>query len=233
VISLRQVIPRAVPPLQDQVAPLILSFMSKEQTIRARRRRHFDPDPPPVEKTCDHPGCLAQGQFRAPKSRQKLNDYFWFCLDHVRQYNSTWDYYAGMGPEEIEKSVRSSVVGDRPTWKLGERSASGRQYKFANGTRFDLFPEEVQAHIDARMGQAKRKAEQEAKARARRKLSAEEQALAVLELTSPVDWDAIKLRYKTLVKQLHPDANGGNKDAEERLKVVNQAYSTLKRAAIE
>jgi macrodomain Ter protein organizer (MatP/YcbG family) len=227
------VIPRAVPPLQDQVAPLILSFMSKEQTIRARRRRHFDPDPPPVEKTCDHPGCLAQGQFRAPKSRQKLNDYFWFCLDHVREYNSTWDYYAGMGPEEIEKSVRSSVVGDRPTWKLGQRSASGRQYKFGDGTRFDLFPEEVQAHIEARMGQAKRRAEKEAQARARRKLSAEEQALAVLELTSPIDWDAIKVRYKTLVKQLHPDANGGNKDAEERLKVVNQAYSTLKRAAID
>lgn len=232
-IRLRQVFPRAAPPLQDQVAPLILSFMSKEQTIRARRRRHFDPDPPPVEKTCDHPGCHAQGQFRAPKSRQKLNDYFWFCLDHVREYNSTWDYYAGMGPEEIEKSVRSSVVGDRPTWKLGQRSASGKQYKFANGTRFDLFPEEVQAHIEARMGQAKRKAEKEAQARARRRLSAEEQALAVLELTAPVDWDTIKLRYKTLAKQLHPDSNGGDKQAEERLKVVNQAYSTLKRAAID
>lgn len=218
--------------MQDQDAPLILSFMSKEQTIRARRRRHFDPDPPPVEKACDHPGCVAQGTFRAPKSREKLNDYFWFCLDHVREYNSTWDYYAGMGPDEIERSVRSSVVGDRPTWKLGQRSASGRQYKFANGTRFDLFPDEVKAHVEARMGQAKRKAEKEAQARARRRLSAEDQALAVLELTAPVEWDAIKIRYKSLVKQLHPDANGGDKDAEERLKLVNQAYSTLKRAAI-
>jgi hypothetical protein len=207
--------------------------MSKEQTIRARRRRHFDPDPPPVKKSCDHPGCDAQGTFRAPKSREKLNDYFWFCLDHVRVYNSTWDYYAGMGPDEIERSVRSSIVGDRPTWKLGERSASGRQYKFANGTRFDLFPEEVKAHVEARVGQAKRKAEKEAQARARRKLSAEEQALAILELTAPIDWDAIKTRYKTLVKQLHPDANGGDKQAEDRLKVVNQAYSTLKRAAID
>ncbi|WP_243735532.1 J domain-containing protein [Dongia mobilis] len=161
-----------------------------------------------------------------------MNDYYWFCLDHVRAYNGSWDYYAGMGPEEIEKSVRSSVVGDRPTWKLGQRSASGRQYKFANGTRFDLFPDEVKAHVEARMGQAKRKAERDAEARARRKLSAEDKALAVLDLTAPVDWDTIKLRYKTLVKQLHPDANGGDREAEERLKVVNQAYSTLKRAAI-
>lgn len=205
--------------------------MSKEQTIRYRRRSHFDPDPPPRPVTCDHAGCREAGTFRAPKSRDRLNDYYWFCLDHVREYNRTWDYYAGMGPAEIEKSVRASIVGDRPTWKLGQRTASGRQYKFANGTRFDLFPEEVQADIEARMGQAKRRAEKEAKARARRKLSAEDQALAVLDLVAPVDWDAIKARYKALAKQLHPDSNGGDKEAEERLKVVNQAYSTLKRAA--
>ncbi|WP_374377808.1 DnaJ domain-containing protein [Dongia sp.] len=205
--------------------------MSKEQTIRFRRRSHFDPDPPPRPVTCNHAGCKEAGTFRAPKSRDRLNDYYWFCLDHVREYNRTWDYYAGMGPAEIEKSVRSSIVGDRPTWKLGQRTASGRQYKFANGTRFDLFPEDVQADIEARMGQAKQRADKEARARARRKLSAEDQALAVLDLVAPVDWDVIKARYKALAKQLHPDSNGGDKEAEERLKVVNQAYSTLKRAA--
>ena len=221
------------PPLREGALHLILNFMSKEQTIRHRRRRQFDPDPPPRPTTCDHTGCQESGTFRAPKSRDRLNDYYWFCLDHVREYNRTWDYYSGMGPEEIEKSVRSSIVGDRPTWKLGQRTASGRQYKFAAGTRFDLFPEEVQAEIEARMGQAKRQAEKEARARARRKLSTEEQALAVLDLAPPVEWDAIKTRYKTLAKQLHPDSNGGDKAAEEKLKVVNQAYSTLKRAAID
>ena len=219
-------------PLQERVPHLILNSMSKEQTIRHRGRSHFDPDPPPRPVTCDHAGCQEAGTFRAPKSRERLNDYYWFCLDHVREYNRTWDYYAGMGAADIEKSVRSSIVGDRPTWKLGQRSASGRQYKFDASTRFDLFPEEVQADIEARMGQAKRQAEKEARARARRKLSAEDQALAVLDLVAPVDWDAIKTRYKTLAKQLHPDSNGGDKAAEERLKVVNQAYSTLKRAAI-
>ncbi len=210
----------------------ILKSMSKEHTIRTRRRGHFDPDPPPRPTLCCHDGCQEPGTFRAPKSRANLKDYYWFCLDHVREYNRTWDYYAGMGPEEIEKSVRSSIVGDRPTWKLGQRSASGRQYKFDAQTRFDLFPEEVQADVEARMGQAKRQAEKEARARARRKLSAEEQALAVLDLVGPVDWDTIKARYKTLAKQLHPDSNGGDKSAEERLKIVNQAYSSLKRAAI-
>ena len=36
------------------------------------------------------------------------------------------------------------------------------------------------------------------------------------------------MRYIELVKRLHPDANGGDKTAEDRLKLVNQAYTTLK-----
>ena len=64
------------------------------------------------------------------------------------------------------------------------------------------------------------------------RLSKEEQALAVLELTAPVTMAEIRTRYRTLVKKLHPDINGGDKSAEEQLKVVNQAYSTLKAVAI-
>ena len=44
------------------------------------------------------PGCEAMGEYRAPKSRRDLKDYWWFCLEHVRAYNSTWDYYKGMSP---------------------------------------------------------------------------------------------------------------------------------------
>ncbi|MFO1060844.1 MAG: DnaJ domain-containing protein, partial [Dongiaceae bacterium] len=39
-------------------------------------------------------------------------------------------------------------------------------------------------------------------------------------------------RYKSLVKRLHPDANGGDKAAEERLKHINLAYSTLKNSTL-
>jgi curved DNA-binding protein CbpA len=31
-----------------------------------------------------------------------------------------------------------------------------------------------------------------------------------------------------LVKLHHPDAHGGDKVAEEKLKIINQAYATLK-----
>ena len=38
----------------------------------------------------------------------------------------------------------------------------------------------------------------------------------------------LKARYKLLVKLYHPDANGGDKAAEERLKVITIAYALLK-----
>ena len=66
------------------------------------------------------PGCAAQGEYRAPKSRQALNQYWWFCLEHVRAYNATWDYYRGMSPGEIEAQVRADTSWQRPTWPLGQ-----------------------------------------------------------------------------------------------------------------
>ena len=52
-----------------------------------------------------------------------------------------------------------------------------------------------------------------------------------MELTQPVTPEAIKRRYKELVKKHHPDANGGDKQAEERFKAINQAYATLMESA--
>jgi len=52
-------------------------------------------------------------------------------------------------------------------------------------------------------------------------------ALAVLDLEPAASLQEVKSRYKTLAKRLHPDANGGRRDSEERLKTVNQAYTLL------
>jgi curved DNA-binding protein CbpA len=52
--------------------------------------------------------------------------------------------------------------------------------------------------------------------------------LALFELSPPVSLTDVKARYKALVKQHHPDANGGDKAAEERLKLINEAYVILR-----
>ena len=69
-------------------------------------RRYHIPDPPPQAMRCHHSGCEAEGLYRAPKSPDQLNQYLWFCLDHVREYNKSWDFYAGMNTDQIEKQVR-------------------------------------------------------------------------------------------------------------------------------
>ncbi len=151
-----------------------------------------------------HPGCTETGEFRAPISRDHLDCYYWFCLDHVRAYNARWDYYRGMSSAQIEAHMRADQTWHRPSWPLGAGMA-----------------------IHDPLGLLGKQSHKEPPARP---LSAEEAALAVLELPLYCPFPEIKARYKSLVKQLHPDANGGDRAAEERLKEVNRAYSTLKAA---
>lgn len=200
-----------------------------EGARKSRRPRFYEPETPPQPTHCQHPDCGLPGVYRAPKSRTQLNDYFWFCLDHVREYNKAWDYYAGMSQSEIERHVRNDVVGQRPTWPLGKWGAHGPRGQ-SYRVHSDFIPDDVKEALNG--AQAKEQRERETRRRNAR-LSKEDQALAVLELAAPVTMQEIRTRYRELVKKLHPDANGGDKSAEERLKVVNQAYSTLKAAALD
>lgn len=175
---------------------------------------HADPERAANRRPCDHPGCAGMGEFRAPRSRSALHEYLWFCLDHVRTYNSSWNYYAGMSPDDIEREIRRDTVWQRPSWPLGSRTFR-YQARFRGDGLFDLDDDEPAA---SRNGAASH----------RHPASPEARALAVFDLSEPVSLADLKARYKELVKLNHPDAHGGDKDAEERLKIINQAYSTLK-----
>jgi hypothetical protein len=173
-------------------------------------RFDLDSDAPPLARACDHPGCAGAGDYRAPRSREDLTNYYWFCLDHVRAYNASWNYYAGMNEAELEAEWRKDMVGQRPSWKFGHRVA----WRFGDGVKdFGLFDFEQEVP--------------NAKPRARPP-TPQEAALETFDLTLPLSLGALKARYKELVKLHHPDAHGGDKAAEERLKIINQAYATLK-----
>lgn len=184
---------------------------------RSSARLYEEPRRPAL-RMCEHPGCTAEGEHRAPKGRDKLNEYFWFCLDHVRQYNASWDYYAGMSAEQIEAETRRDTTWQRPSWPLGYWQT---QEKFLRDRAVHGFGFEFGQNAGA--GRAEEQAQRRQAAR-----TPEEEALAVLELAPPVDFPRIKARYRELVKIHHPDANGGDRDAEEKLKQINQAYNTLK-----
>mgnify|MGYP001185991709 FL=1 len=167
-------------------------------------------------KKCDSPKCNEKGEYRAPKSRVMLNEYFYFCLDHIKEYNKSWDFYKGMSVEQIENSMRSDTFWDRPSWPL--------KNSFKN--IFDEFNEYVEDFIkndDDKINDTyfKNKLLDES-------LTIEEaKALKELDLKMPISLEKIKKNYKKLVKIFHPDVNGNNKDAEEKFKQINESYKLL------
>jgi hypothetical protein len=188
------------------------------------RRAVFEPvqiaEPEPPARLCDHPGCEGAGDYRAPRSRLELNAYFWFCLDHVRAYNAAWNYYAGMSEREIESEIRRDTVWQRPSWKLGQRH--GPAYEARMRDYFGVYG------ANGGVNGQQRRARSPGGDASTRAASAREQALAVFDMEPPFTQSTLKARYKVLVKMHHPDAHGGDKEAEEKLKIINQAYTTLK-----
>lgn len=189
-------------------------------------RDHKDTVPMP-RKGCDVPGCQHTGEYRAPKSRYDLRDYFWFCLDHVREYNANWDFFKGMSPGEIEHHIHKTAVWDRPTWRMTEAGLVEERTRekiyahfargegvFANftmgGESDEAEPRERDARID--IGSLPHPTIE---------------ALGVFGLAPPVGWEEVKSRYKSLAKKYHPDTNR-DKGAEEQLKKINMAYTILK-----
>lgn len=188
--------------------------------VRAHRYRRRAADAEEAVRSCDHPGCAESGAHRAPKSRDRLNDYYWFCLDHVRAYNKAWDYFQGMDPAGIETVIRRDTVWERPTWPLGNWGLGGA----TDGRRIPL-----DEAIERALGLAGESRRRESRDPQWLQLSGpEREALAELDLGTPVTLHEVKLRYKYLVKKLHPDANGNDRKAEDRLKRINAAYGRLK-----
>jgi hypothetical protein len=157
------------------------------------------------------PNCCSPGEYRAPKSRTSLNDYWWFCLEHVRAYNAAWDFYKGMTPGQIEAQLRADTAWQRPTWPLGRLGGA-------------VDEEALREALDVLNAGGKANGRRPSE-RAPEDLR---EPLTTLGLDWPTTLDKVKARYKDLAKRHHPDANGGDRAAEERLKVINLAYAALR-----
>ena len=182
------------------------------------RPEHEMPDEAKCElRPCAWPGCATMGEHKAPVSKSNLTEYQYFCLEHVRIYNRAWNYYEGMSESEVETAVRSDTVWNRPTWPMGPDNDAttappGLGVKFEDvADVFGFFDNERERTHGTR-----------------EQLSAKErQAILILGLEFPVTEDEAKARYKALVKRHHPDANGGDKRAEEKFKKINEAYDII------
>lgn len=181
---------------------------------------------------CERPGCAEPGLYPAPKGRGHEGQYHRFCLDHVREYNKGYNYFAGLPDEDVVKHQKDDTIGHRPTWSMGVNPwakqrkprngapAGGFAHRFSTVDPFNLF-----AECAAEKAAAAAAAERPIK-------RAERKCLRQLNLEDNATKADIKARFKELVKRLHPDHNKGDRRSEDKLREVIQAYNYLKQAGL-
>jgi hypothetical protein len=183
---------------------------------------------------CQWKGCRHPGLYRAPQGRGREGRYYLFCLDHVRRYNASYNYFDGMNDAEVEDFQKEAVTGHRPTWKIGANPAApGRKFggdaNGGNGHRpFGWRSLDPHGFFAWRA-----KAAREAPMENRRQLKPlERKSLQTLDLPDAATRIEIKARFKELVKIYHPDTNGGDARSGDKLREIIQAYNYLKQAGL-
>jgi curved DNA-binding protein CbpA len=176
---------------------------------------------------CQWRGCAAAGLHRAPKGRGREGQYYLLCLDHVREFNASYNYFEGMSTADVEAYQKESVTGHRPTWRVGANSwAHGTRHglsaHFTGGRRLND-PHGILFGRAAGLGGGEPR-------RALKPL--EKKSLEALNLSPAASRGEIKSRFHELVKRHHPDANGGDTRSEDKLREIIQAYNYLKQAGL-
>ena len=189
--------------------------VSADKKRRTRGKRGMSGAFETSQRVCEHPGCTRAGQYRAPKSPDLLDEYFWFCRDHVREYNLKWNFFHGTTEEEFEAQIDKDRVWGRETKPLGN---SDEQRAWARLGVDD--PHQVLGENATRNPGRKQTG--------RRLPPTERKALEILEAQDNWTKAEIRKQYKSLVKDLHPDMNGGNRADEERLQEVVWAWDQIK-----
>jgi curved DNA-binding protein CbpA len=178
--------------------------------------------------TCEWPECKNKGAHRAPKGRENAREYWHFCLDHVREYNQSYNFFSGMNAEAVARYQKDALTGHRPTWKMGANGSGkggkgGEAELDAASDPFSMFSE-----LNGRGRWRPGPGGAATKPETRKIFNAERKALQVMGLGAEATLEDVKAKYKALVKQHHPDANGGDRSTEDRLIEIIKAYNYLK-----
>ena len=166
-----------------------------------------------MENICDWVNCKKIGEFKAPAEKDNSKKFRWLCKDHVKLFNSKWDYFKGMSQSEIENFLKSDITWHRPTQRFGSvDNFFNILWNNALSDKFKIFNEDK--YINSK--KIKKLSEKD------------KEAFIIMGLEFKDDWKTIQKKFKTLVKKFHPDKNSGNKEFEDKLKKITLAYSHLK-----
>jgi len=177
----------------------------------------------PQKQQCQWAGCEKEGTHRAPAGRGREGQFLYFCVDHVREYNKNFNYFSGLDDEAVANLQKEALMtGLRPTWKTSAEGTARTAAEFSRLRSGSAAYQNRMRNPFTMFGQAH--------TRQRKLKPLESKAFVTLELEENAKPDDIKVRYKELVKRHHPDANGGDRASEDRLRDILQAYNLLKAA---
>ena len=136
----------------------------------------------------------------------------------MREYNQSYNFFAGMNDDAVLAYQKDALTGHRPTWKMGtgKRAVAAGICAGTGTDPFGLFGEGLRAEQQKRDGDSARSAMPSAR---------RSSALGLEVGATP---EQVKTRFKELVKRHHPDANGGDRSTEDRLVEIIQSYNYLK-----
>jgi hypothetical protein len=209
-------------------SPLEYDVSVTADKARRRPRRGMSGAVEDSSRVCEHPDCEKPGAYRAPYSPEAIDRWRWFCLDHVRAYNAQWNFFQNHTDDELEAHFDRARVWDRPTWTFRDAPkgpagmhghSDGRAWeRYGFRDAFDVLG--ARATINGGGAEAQRP---------RRRLPANlRRALDILGAAETETRAEIRRRYRDLVKNLHPDMNGGDRREEARLRRVLWAWDQVK-----
>ncbi len=166
-----------------------------------------------MKTICDWNNCFEIGEYKAPIEKDNSKNFRLLCLKHVKEFNKNWNYFSGMSDREVIQFLKSDATWHKPTQGF---SSSDNFFKVLwNNALNDGFDDLKFKNQFNTKGNLKF-------------TNNDIKAFAVLGISVGLKWDKIQQKFKKLVKKFHPDTNSGDKNYEEKLKVITLAYTQLK-----
>ena len=167
-----------------------------------------------MKNICDWKNCSKIGSYKAPMEKDNSKVYRWLCLDHIKEFNKSWDYFNGMTENQIFEFIKSDMTWHKPTQSFGSPD-----------NFFKILWKDV---LSKDKNFIRNKLNMEDNVKLKNFNNKDIAAFKILELEIGVIWPKIQNKFKTLVKKFHPDMNAGNKKFENKLKIITLAYTQLK-----
>ena len=188
--------------------------VSSAKKKNPRGRRSMSGASETSTRVCEHEGCQEAGQYRAPKAPDVLDEYRWFCKDHVREYNAKWSFFEGKTEAELNAQNSKDKVWERETKRMDDPETRA-------WARLGIEDPHQVLGGNATQNPGR-------KSVGRRLPPTEQRAIDILEAESTWSKADIRKAYKKLIKVLHPDMNGGDRSQEEQLQEVVWAWDQIK-----